>query len=141
MTETTTEQPRPALPFIRYDDDGQPYVEARRCSNCQAVVTSNPYACPSCGKRNTLVPFKASNKGVLHSYSIVYRSFPGVQTPFISAIVDVEGGVTLKGVLRNVEPKPEAIKFGMPVKVVFDDALGRKDRQGHSYISYFFDPA
>jgi len=71
----------------------------------------------------------------------VFRSFPGVQTPFISAIVDVEGGVTLKGVLRGVEAKPDAIRFGMPVKVVFDDALGRRDRQGHSYISYFFEPA
>jgi hypothetical protein len=28
----------------------------------------------------------------------------------------------------------------MPVEVVFDDALGRKDKDGNSYISYFFKP-
>jgi hypothetical protein len=28
----------------------------------------------------------------------------------------------------------------MPVEVVFKDALGRKDREGNSYVSYFFQP-
>jgi len=28
----------------------------------------------------------------------------------------------------------------MPVEVVFGDALGRKDKDGNSYISYFFKP-
>ena len=31
--------------------------------------------------------------------------------------------------------------MGMPVEVVYKDALGRKDKQGNSYISYFFQPA
>ena len=30
--------------------------------------------------------------------------------------------------------------MGMPVEVVFKDALGRKDREGNSYLSYFFQP-
>jgi hypothetical protein len=30
--------------------------------------------------------------------------------------------------------------MGMPVRVVFKDA-GRKDREGNSYLSYFFEPA
>ena len=29
----------------------------------------------------------------------------------------------------------------MPVEVIFKDALGRKDREGNSYLSYFFQPA
>jgi hypothetical protein len=29
----------------------------------------------------------------------------------------------------------------MPIEVVFGDALGRKDRDGNSYLSYFFQPA
>jgi hypothetical protein len=28
----------------------------------------------------------------------------------------------------------------MPVDVVFADALGRKDADGNSYLSYFFQP-
>ena len=60
--------------------------------------------------------------------------------PFISAIVDLEGGGTLKGNLIGVEPDPEKISFGMPVEVVFKDALGRKDAEGNDYISFFFQP-
>ena len=40
----------------------------------------------------------------------------------------------------NVEPDPAKIEFDMPVDVVFDDALGRKDRDGNAYLSYFFQP-
>ena len=46
----------------------------------------------------------------------------------------------MKGNLINVEPDPERIKLGMAVDVVFRDA-GRKDADGNSYVSYFFQPA
>jgi hypothetical protein len=80
------------------------------------------------------------NTGNLYSYSIVHRSFPGIEVPYISAIVDLEDGTAIKGNLINVEPDPDKIEFGMPVEVVYDDALGRKDKEGNSYISYFFQP-
>jgi uncharacterized OB-fold protein len=83
---------------------------------------------------------KLSTKGKLYAYSIVHRSFPGVDVPYISAVVDLDGGGTLKGNLINVPADPKAIKFDMPVEVVFKDALGRKDREGNSYIAYFFQP-
>ena len=54
--------------------------------------------------------------------------------------MDLDGGGTLKGNLINCEPDPEKIEFDMPVEVIFDDALGRKDKDGNSYISYFFKP-
>ena len=84
---------------------------------------------------------RLSNKGKLYTYSIVHRSFPGIDVPYISAIVDLEGGGTIKGNLINVEPDPANIEFDMPIDVVFDDALGRKDKDGNSYIAYFFQPA
>ncbi len=60
--------------------------------------------------------------------------------PYISAIVDLEGGGTVKGNLIDCDPDPDKIKFDMPVEVVFGDALGRKDSEGNSYTSYFFKP-
>ena len=80
------------------------------------------------------------NSGKLYSYSIVYLSFPGIDVPYISAIVDLDDGTAIKGNLINVEPEPENIEFDMPVDVVFADALGRKDTDGNSYLSYFFQP-
>ena len=86
-------------------------------------------------------PVRLSNKGRLYSYSIVHRSFPGIDVPYVSAIVDLEDGGTIKGNLIDVEPDPDSIPFDLPVDVVFGDALGRKDREGNSYISFFFKPA
>jgi uncharacterized OB-fold protein len=81
---------------------------------------------------------KLASRGKLYAYSIVHRSFPGIDVPYISAVVDLEDGATLKGNLIGVEPDPDKIKFDMPVEVVFADALGRKDREGNSYLSFFF---
>ena len=97
--------------------------------------------CSSCGARDQMSAVRLSTKGNLYSYSIVHRSFPGIEVPYISAIVDLEGGGTVKGNLINIEPDPEKLEFDMSVEVVFDDALGRKDKDGNSYISYFFQPA
>ena len=46
----------------------------------------------------------------------------------------------MKGNLIGVEPDPAKIAFGMPVEVVYDDALGRKDSDGNAYLAYFFRP-
>ena len=40
---------------------------------------------------------KLSDNGKLHSFAVVYRSFPGIDVPYVSAIVDLEGGGTIKG--------------------------------------------
>lgn len=85
-------------------------------------------------------PVQLPNSGKLYSYSIVHRSFPGIEVPYISAIVDLDDGTAIKGNLINIEPDPEKIAFDMPVEVVYDDALGRKDKEGNSYLSYFFQP-
>ena len=76
----------------------------------------------------------------MYSYSIVHRSFPGIEVPYISAIVDLDGGGTVKGNLINIESEPSKIQFDMKVKTVFKDALGRRDKEGNSYICYFFEP-
>ena len=83
---------------------------------------------------------KLPETGKLYSYSIVHRSFPGIEVPYVSAIVDLDDGTAIKGNLINIDPDPEKIEFDMPVEVVFDDALGRKDSDGNSYLSYFFQP-
>ena len=45
--------------------------------------------------------------------------------PYISAIVDLDGGGTVKGNLIDCEPDPEKIDFDMPVEMVMQrDADG-----------------
>lgn len=139
MSELETQERRAVIGCIKVAGDDV-HVEAQRCTACGAVATWEPLACPACGARETLARFRVAETGRLHAYSIVHRSYPGVPTPFVSAIVDLDDGVTLKGVLRGVEPNPDAIQFGMPVRMTFDDALGRRDREGRAYVSYVFEP-
>ena len=130
----------PVVDYLKLPENGDPFLEGHKCSKCDAMFLGERKVCSSCFSRDSLEAVKLNNTGKLYSYSIVFRSFPGIDVPYISAIVDLDGGGTIKGNLIDVEPDPEKIKFDMPVEVIFDDALGRKDADGNSYISYFFKP-
>ena len=134
-------QSLPATDCIQYDSSGKFYLSASQCGTCNAIYINERSVCAKCISINNMETIKLQNSGKLYSYSIVHRSFPGVEVPYISAIVDLEGGGTIKGNLIGVNPSPENITFDMKVNVVFKDALGRKDKDGNTYVSYFFEPA
>ena len=133
--------PLPAVSFLKLPEGGDPYLEGTKCGSCGAIFLGERDVCSKCATRGKMKAIKLSNRGKLYAYSIVHRSFPGIEVPYVSAIVDLEGGGTVKGNLINVEPDPAKIPFDLPVEVVYKDALGRKDREGNSYVSYFFQPA
>jgi uncharacterized protein len=137
----TAKKPLPVVDFLKIPDGGEPYLEGYRCKNCQATFLGERNVCSKCGTRGALSAVKLSNKGKLYVYSIVHRSFPGIAVPYVSAVVDLDGGGTLKGNLIGIDPDPAKIRLGMPVQVVYKDALGRKDKEGNSYVSYFFQPS
>ena len=137
----TAKKPLPVVDFLKLPEGGEPYLEGHRCKNCQATFLGKRDVCSKCGTRGALGAVKLSNKGKLYVYSIVHRSFPGIAVPYVSAVVDLEGGGTVKGNLIGIEPDPAKIRLGMPVEVVYKDALGRKDKEGNSYLSYFFQPS
>jgi uncharacterized OB-fold protein len=138
--ESKATGPLPVVDFLKLPEAGAPYLEGHKCRSCGSIFLGERRVCSKCGARDSLEAIRLSDRGTLYAYSIVHRSFPGIEVPYVSAIVDLEGGGTVKGNLINVEPDPEKIRMGMPVDVVYKDALGRKDREGHSYISYFFQP-
>ena|SRR5579885_2038563 len=139
-TQTAPAKPLPVVPYLKIPAEASPYLEGYKCESCGEVFLSEKPACPSCHKRGTFKAFRMADTGKLYNFTVVHRNFPGVPVPFISAIVDLDGGGTLKGNLVDIVPSPEALKFDMPVKVVYRDA-GRKDKDGNSYLSYFFTPA
>jgi uncharacterized OB-fold protein len=139
MTETS-KKPLPVVDFLKIPQGGDPYLEGYRCKSCQATFLGARTVCSKCGTRGALDAVKLANTGKLYVYSIVHRSFPGIAVPYVSAVVDLDGGGTVKGNLIGIEPDPAKIRLGMPVEVVYKDALGRKDKEGNSYLSYFFQP-
>lgn len=139
-----TMPPRSPFPFIKVDDLGMPAMVAQRCTQCGAAYAdSERMACGKCGARaDALELFTPASEGTLHSAVVVYRGFPGVEVPFISAVVDLDGGPTVKGTLRGTKGfTPEDIAPGQRVHLRFDNALGRTDKDGNSYVAHYFEPA
>ena len=130
----------PAVSYLKLSENGEPYLEGHKCGNCGAVFLGERSVCSKCAARDRMAPVKLPNRGTLYSFTIVHRSYPGVEVPFVSAVVDLEGGGSVKGNLINIDPRPEAIEMGMPVEIVFRDA-GRTDGEGNKYVAFFFQPA
>ena len=128
-----------ATNYIR-QENGEYFLSGLKCKGCNSIFLEDRSSCGKCFARDCFVELKLANTGKLYSYSIVHRSFPGVDVPYVPAIVDLDGGGTVKGNLVDVDLDPKNISFDMKVKIIFKDALGRKDKDGNSYISFFFAP-
>ena len=138
--EQAAQKPLPVVPFLKIPENGDPYLEGHKCSSCGAMFLGVRSICSNCGPRDQIAPVELANRGTLYVYSIVHRSFPGIETPYVSAIVDLEGGGTVKGNLINIDPDPEKIEMGMPVEVIYKVAP-TKDRDGNEYLAYYFQPS
>ena len=137
--EAAAQGPLPIVPYLKIPEDGDPYLEGNKCKGCGAIFLHARATCSSCGTDGQVEPMKLANQGELYVYSIVHRSFPGVEVPYVSSIVDLEGGGTVKGNLINIDPDPEKIKMGMPVEVIYEIAP-TKDAEGNEYLTYYFQP-
>jgi uncharacterized OB-fold protein len=130
----------PAMPIVRIGEDGVPFLAGCRCTHCGAVYAQDRLACSSCCRRDAISAIRLGGKGRLYNFTIVHRSFPGVPVPFISAIVDLDDGGTLRGTLIEAEPDPAKLPYDLSVDIVFRDS-GQVDREGRSFLSYYFIPA
>ena len=83
---------------------------------------------------------RLADTGKLYAFTIVERSFPGIKTPFIDVTVDLDDGAHIKGTLEGVEPTLDAIRFDMPVKLAYREAVPI-NTPGQPYLTYLFVPA
>ena len=138
-----TTQPAPAptiAPYLDRTDQGEPMLIGSCCEACGQLFAGKRDACAHCGARDRMKPTRLAEQGKLYVYTIVHRSFPGVSTPFIDAIVDLEDGSHIKGILRGIAPDPDAIAFDMPVRLAFEEAEPI-NAPGQPHLIYYFTPA
>ena len=134
------DQPLPIVPYLKLPESGSPYLEGFKCGACGAVTLKRRMACAKCGGRDTTAPFKLGEKGTLNTFSIIHRSFPGIEVPFISAIADLDGGGTVKTNLIGIEPDPAKVELGMRVELRYEIAP-RKDAEGNEYMTFYLRPS
>ena len=82
---------------------------------------------------------KLATTGKVRSFTIVHRTVPGVPAPYVSALVDLDGGGSVKGNLQNIPPDPEHVKLGMPVRMT--TFVAGTDDDGTEAVAFAFEPA
>ncbi|WP_289850700.1 OB-fold domain-containing protein [Actinoallomurus purpureus] len=113
---------RPAVgPDTRFFWDGVRDGELRiqRCAECGRLRHPPGPMCPACQatKRDHVT---ASGRGTLHSYVVHHHPpVPGLDPPFVVALVELDEGVRMVGNLLGCPP--EQVRIGMPVEVSFQE--------------------
>ncbi|WP_123023266.1 Zn-ribbon domain-containing OB-fold protein [Mycolicibacterium stellerae] len=98
------------IPIVDYLVLDEPaHLRAHCCEKCRALYFDRRNACASCGSA-TFGWRDLANSGELRAYTIVHRASPKVPTPYVSVVVDLDGGGTVKANLVDVEPNPVAIE-------------------------------
>jgi len=140
MTTAPHTRITPLAPFIKTAEDGTHFLAGSRCESCGHTYVGERRACARCCARDRMAPVRLAETGTVYAYTIVYRSFPGVKTPFIDVTVDLDNGAHIRGTLEGVDAVPSALRFDMPVKVAFREAVP-VNTPGHPYLTYYFVPA
>lgn len=85
------------------------------CSACGCSFFTPQVACPHCLSEDwSYVP--SSGRGVVYSATVVHRApFPGIETPYELAMIDLEEGWTMLSEIVGGEGRPTPI--GTPVAV------------------------
>jgi len=128
------------IPVVDYLalDDGAPHLVAWEAVDSGALYFDRRNADAKGGgtefTRRTL-----ATTGKVRSFTIVNRGVPGVPVPYVSVLVDLDGGGTVKANLSNTPPDPEHVKLGMPVKMT--TFVAGTDDDGTEAIAFAFEPA
>jgi uncharacterized OB-fold protein len=127
------------VPIVDYLvlDDGAPHLVAHSCESCGALYFDRRNACAKCGK-TAFGSKKLGDRGTVRAYTIVARAAPNVKVPYVSAIVELDGGGVVKTNVVNVEPDPEHVKLKMPVRMT--TFVAGVDDDGTDAVAFGFEP-
>lgn len=104
----------PAVGYLALGDE--PHLVAHECSQCGALYFDRRNACARCSG-TSFGPRALSTEGRVTAYTIVHRAAPGLDAPYTSVVVELDGGGVVKANLRGVT-EPTAIQADLKVRLV-----------------------
>ncbi len=128
------------IPLVGYLvlDEGEPYLVASACTACGALYFDRRNACAKCGATG-FESMRLAGDGVVRAFTIIHRAAPNVATPYVSAVVDLDGGGSVKANIVEVEPTPEAVTLGMPVRLT--TFVAGTDDEGTEAVAFGYAPS
>lgn len=142
MTQEATEekQTKPILPFIRIPEnypDEPAYIWGSKCANCATKFLGERIACGKCGSTGPFEETKFGDEGEIYVFSVVHQSVPGIEAPYVAAIIDLDDGVSVRANVYGLDPtKPDPSWFGKRVKMQAEKVA--TDRDGNDVIAAKF---
>jgi len=90
-----------------------------KCLQCGKVFFPKRVICPECRRRGDLNDIKLSGQGKIYTYSVIHTPTEEFKTmaPYVVAIVELEEGAKIT--TQIVDCKPEDVKIGNHVEMVF----------------------
>jgi uncharacterized OB-fold protein len=135
MTATASRR----IPVVDYlVIEGEPHLVANACRGCGALYFDRRNACARCGKlefdRQPL-----ATTGVLRSFTVIHRAAPNIAVPYVSSVVELDGGGVVKANLLDAGTDPEKIELGMKVRLTTFPC--GTDEEGTEAVAFGFAPA
>ncbi len=92
----------------------------QRCADCGYYLHPPTVLCPLCHSKNIVIE-AVSGKAEILTFTINYQPWmPGLEVPFVLAVVRCLEQDDLRITTNIVGCDPEEVKIGMPVKVIFE---------------------
>jgi uncharacterized OB-fold protein len=118
--------------------EGDPHLVAQACASCGALFFDRRNACARCGGQE-FAPKALARTGTLRSFTIVHRAAPNVAVPYVSSVVELDGGGVVKGNIVDAGSDAEKFELGMAVRLTtFPCGL---DEEGTEAVAFGFTPA
>jgi uncharacterized OB-fold protein len=115
------------LPAPQVDDDNRAFwtggrdgeLRINRCGDCGFYIHPPTPRCPQCLSER-VAPEPVSGRGHVYTFTVNQRAWaPGLDVPYVIAIVELEEQHGLRLMTNIVGCPPDAVTVDMPVQVEF----------------------
>jgi len=136
----TEKKSNPIVPFMKLPDNypqAEGYFWGVICKNCGTKFLGARTACGNCGSTGPFEETRFGGEGEIYSFAVVYQTVPGLEAPYVAAIVDLDDGVAVRANVYGLDfSKPGPDWFGKRVKMFTEKV--RVDREGNDIIAAKF---
>lgn len=127
------------VPIVDYlvIDDGDPYLVAHQAVESGALTLTRRNADPVSGTTG-FVPRPLARTGTVRAFTVVHRDVPGIEVPYASVVVALDGGGVVRGRLVGTSRHPRNVASVNRVRLT--TFVAGVDQHGTEAIAFAFEP-
>jgi len=113
-----------------------PHLRAHECKGCGARYFDRRNACAGCFGTE-FRDVSVAREGEVRAFTIVNMAAPGIEVPFVPAIIDCDG-TSVRANIINTPPDTAHVRLGMKVRLA-TYSMGVDD-SGTEAVGFGFEP-